>query len=220
MKSILNWVKKYKDTVNLITNIVLGFGTLVTLVFLIIQTRTLQTQTQILSGQYSLVTRPYLKVVDITTQDGDGPTEKIYITLRNFGQGPTTQVNLQKVMIGGADVTYDKYNGTYIFSYTGGGGGISTSKIDKDTGVSVAFSGGFVTALQENDYPADFIFYPGLERLIIASVNKPTYEDTVLRSKVMHVWLEYVWNQEQYYCITKANLQGNRWEITEETRGN
>ncbi len=198
MRRITRWVEKYKDTVILALTFIGVVGGLVGLSFLIIQTHSLEKQTQILSEEYEATYRPYLAVEDIATQEGNGSPLEILITVKNYGQMPATKVDLQKVVIGGADVTYDEETGTYTFTYTGDD---------------------YVTALIDQDYLPDFIFFPGREQIITATVDKSTYQATVLETKVMHIALEYSYGLKRYYYVAKANLQDGIWMVVEE-RGN
>lgn len=230
MRRITEWAKKYKDTANLVG----VFVALVGLSFLIIQTHalerqtfslerqafSLEKQTEILSEEYEAAYRPYLAVEDIATQEGNDSSLKILINVRNYGQMPATKVDIQRVVIGGADVKYDEKTGTYTFTYVGGDTESSpkTTPPDDTAGVSVTGSG-WVTALIEQDYPPDFIFFPGKEQIIIATVDKPTYQATVSETKLMHIALEYSYGLKQYYYVAKANLQDGVWKVVE-NRGN
>jgi len=215
------WVEKYKDTANLVLTFVGVVGALVGLSFLVSQTHSIEKQTQLLSEQYKASSRPYLAVEDIATQQGNSSSLRILINVRNHGQVPATKVDLQQVIIGGADIKYDEKTGTYTFFYTSNGTENSpkTMTTDNKTGVSVTGSVGYVTALVEEDYPPDFIFFPGKEQVIIATVHGPTYEATVSETKVMHIALEYSWGLERYFYLAKATLQDGKWKVVE-NRGN
>lgn len=213
------WVKKNWNTANLVLTAIGVIGALVGLYFLIAQTRSLEKQTQILSEEYKATYRPYLAVEDIATQEGNGSSLSIQINVRNYGQVPATNVSLQKVVVGGA-VEYDQKTGIYTFIYTSNGTESSpkTTATDNTTGVSVTVSG-YVVALIEQDYPPDFIFFPGKEQLVIATVDKPTYQATVSETKLMYIALEYSYGLERYYYVAKATLQDGIWRVVE-NRGN
>jgi len=216
MRRITEGAKKYKDIVTSVGVLVAVVG----LVCLIAQTCSLGKQTHILSEQYRLTFRPYLAVENIETKDGNGSSLEILITVKNYGQVPARKVDLQEVVIGGADVTYDEETGTYTFIYTGGGTKSSpeTTTPDDTTGVSITVSG-YVIALIEQDYPPDFIFFPGKEQIITATVDKPTYQATVLETNLMHIALLYSYGLERYYYVAKADLQDGIWTVVEH-RGN
>jgi hypothetical protein len=199
MKRINDCAKKYQYAITLGGIIVALAG----LGFLIAQTLSLGKQTQILSKEYEATYRPYLAVENIETKDGNGSSlEILIITVKNYGQMPATKVDLQKVVIGGADVKYNEETGTYMFIYGSG-----------DT-----FSG-YLIARIDQDYPPDFIFFPGKEQIIIATVDKSTYQAVVLETKLMHVALEYSYGLERYYYLAKAELQNGLWKVVE-NRGN
>jgi hypothetical protein len=202
---IIEGVNKYKDIVTLALTFIGIVGGLVGLSFLIVQTHALERQTlslerqaEILSEEYEAAYRPYLAVEDIATQEGNDSSLKILINVRNYGQMPATKVDLEKVVIGGADVKYDEETGTYTFIYTGDD---------------------YVIALIDQDYPPDFIFFPGKEQIIIATVDKSIYQATVLETKLMHIALVYSYGLERYYYVAKANLQDGIWTVVE-NRGN
>lgn len=158
MEKIVKWVEKYKDTATLILTFLGVVGALVGLFLLVSQTHSLEKQTQLLSEQYKASSRPYLAVEDIATQQENGSSIRILIHVKNHGQVPATKVELQEVIIGGADIKYDEKTGTYTFIYTGKGTENSpeTTTVDNETGVSITVSGGYVTALVDGDYPPDF----------------------------------------------------------------
>jgi len=169
---------------------------IVAIIFLISQTHSLGTQTRIMSEEFRVTYRPYLGVSQITVQEeGNGSSASIQIFVKNYGQVPATNVNLQKVIIGGADVIYDDKTGTYTFVYTG-----------KD----------YVTPLIGQGNPPDLIFFPGKEQVITATVDKSTYQVTVSETKVMHIALEYSYGLERYYYLAVANLQGDTWKVTQD----
>jgi len=223
LRNFADWARVYKDA---FTVIGVGVG-LVGLFLLISQTHSLDKQTQILSqqsqmlsAQYEASYRPYLRVEDITTQEGNNSFIEILITIKNYGQVPATKVNLQKVIIGGADVIYDEKTGTYTFIYMGDGNeNESEPTTENQGGVTITTSEDYIMALVETDYPPDFIFYPGSPQTVVASVHRPTYQATVSENGLMHIALEYSWGLKQYYYVAKAILQDNTWNVTE-NRGN
>jgi hypothetical protein len=234
MERTVKWVDKYKDTANLILTFVGVTGALVGLSFLVLQTHYLGEQTQylgkqtqllseqsqLLSEQYEATYRPYIAVEDIATQEGDNQSLRILINVTNYGQVPATKVDLQKVVIGGADVTYDEKAGTYTFTYTGhcSEGSPKTTITDNNTGVTVTACG-IVIPLVEQDYPPDFVFFPGRQQAIAATVDESTYQATVSETKVMHIALEYSWGLKRYYYVAKASLQDGTWRVIQ-SRGN
>ena len=190
---ITGWFKRHKDTIKDTITVV---GVLVAVVGIILLGR----QTHLLVQEHRATFRPSLSVENITTQDGNDSFLDILITVKNHGQVPATQVDLEKVIIGGADIEYDEKTGIYTFIYTGN----ST----------------YVTPLVGQNYPPDLIFFPGKEQLIIVrDAHKPTYEDTVSATKVMYVALLYSTGRDQYYYIAKATLQNDTWKVIEH-RGN
>lgn len=217
MGRILDGVKKYKDLANLI-GVLVALGALSCL---IIETHSLENQTQVLSAQYMATYRPYLAVEHITTQEGNGSSLSIQINVKNHGQVPATNVSLQKVVLGAADVEYDEKTGTYTFIYAGGhtGSSLITTTTDNITCVSITASGGYVTALIEQDYPSDFVLFPRMEQIMIATVDKPIYQATVSETKVMHIALQYSYGLERYYYVARATLQDGIWKVVE-SRGN
>lgn len=186
---ITGWFKRHKDTINAV-------GIVVAVVGIII----LGIQTHLLVQEHRATFRPSLSVENITTLDGNNSFLDILITVKNHGQVPATQVNLEKVIIGGANIEYNQKTGIYTFIYTS--------------------SGGYVVPLVGQNYSPDLIFFPGKEQLIIVpDVHKPTYEDTVSETKVMYVALLYSSGRDQYYYIAKATLQNDTWKVIEH-RGN
>jgi hypothetical protein len=195
-----DWIRNHWDMAYKILTAIGIIGALVGLYFLIAQTRSAQEQTRILSEEYRATFRPSLSVENITTQDVKNSFIDILITVKNHGQVPATQVDLEKVIIGGADIEYDQETGSYTFIYTG--------------------NGTYVTPLVGQNYPPDLIFFPGKEQLIIVrDAHKPTYETTVSETKMMHLALVYSSGRDQYYYIAKATLQNNTWKVIEH-RGN
>ena len=201
MGKITDWVEKYRDTANLILTSIGVVGALVGIFFLISQTHSLGKQTRLLAEQYEASYRPYLAVEDIVTQEVNNSSISILISVRNYGQTPAIKVDLNNVIIGGADVEYDEKNGIYTFWYES------------------AANSGLVATLNEEAYPPDFIFFPGKEQVIIATVHGPTYEATVSETKVMHIALEYSWGLERYFYLARATLQEGIWTVVE-NRGN
>jgi len=187
------------DTAHRIWTVIGIIGGLVGLYFLIAQTHSLQEQTRILSEQYRATYRPYLAVENITTQSENGSSLSILIDVKNYGQVPATKVNLEKVVIGGASIHYDPETGVYTFTYIS--------------------DGAYVVPLVGQNYPPDLLFFPNREQLITVSVDKPTYDATVLETQVMHVALLYSFGLDQYYYVAKATLQNDAWEVIED-RGN
>ena len=195
-------------------------GVFVGLSFLILQTHSLGKQTQLLSEQYKASFRPSLGVENIATQEGNNSSLDILIDVKNYGQVPATKVDLEKVIIGGADMQYDEKTKTYTFTYTSNGpeSPPKTTTTDNSTGVSITSSGYVVPLINEN-YPPDVIFFPGKDQVIIATVDKPTYQATVSETKVMYIALEYSWGLDQYYYVAKATLQDDTWKVIQ-NRGN
>ena len=195
-----DWIKKHLETAYKGLTAVGIIVALVGLSFLIAQTRSLEEQTRILSEEYRAAYRPYLAIENITTQSENGSSFNIQINVKNYGQIPATNVSLQKVIIGGADVEYDRKTGIYTFIYTS--------------------NGTYVVSLVGQNYPPDFIFFPGKEQLIVVpDVDRPTYETTVLETKVMYVALLYSSGLDQYYYIARATLEKDTWKVMEH-RGN
>lgn len=228
LRKITKWVKRHKDTIPAVGVAVGVVAAVVSLVFLGLQTGSLRKQTQVLSEQYQLLAeqykatfRPSLGVENITTQDGNNSSIDILIDVKNYGQVPATKVDLAKVIIGGADVRYDEKTKTYTFTYTSNGteSPPKTTPTDNNTGVSITVSGGLLVALINENYPPDIIFFPGQDQVIIATVDKPTYQATVSETKVMYVALLYSSGLDQYYCVAKATLQDDTWKVIQ-NRGN
>jgi len=177
-------------------------------------------QTQLLAKQYKATFRPSLGVENITTQEGNNSSLDILIEVKNYGQVPATKVDLEKVIIGGADVQYDEKTGyTFIYTSHGTESPPKTTTTDNNTGVSITVSGGLLVALINENYPPDIIFFPGQAQVINATVDKPTYEATVSEMKVMYVALLYSSGRDQYYCVAKATLQDDIWKVIQ-NRGN
>jgi hypothetical protein len=222
------WVDNNKDAATLVLTFIGVLGGLAGLAFLILQTYSLTIQTRLFSEQmalqqadYNARSRPYLAVNDNETQKGIGSSLSILIGVRNYGQTPATKVDLQEVIIGGADVKYDEKTGTYTFTYTSRvtDDAPKTTTTDSNTGVSITSSGKYLTALIEKDYPPDFIFFPDSEQVIIATVDDSIYQGTVSQTNVMHVALFYSWGSQQYYYVAKATLQDGEWKV-DEHKGN
>jgi len=182
------------------------------------QTKLLSEEIGILQADYKARTRPYLAVENIEINESTGSFIDILINVKNYGQSPATGVYLDQVVIGGADVKYDEETGRYTFTYTGSDteNPQERSTTDNDTDISVTPSGGYVTALIEKDYAPDLIFFPGREQVLPATVHKPTYQATVLETRVMHILIEYSWGSEQYYYVAKATLQDNVWKVIQD----
>ena len=207
-KAIRKLVEKVivSDTAHRIWTVVGIIGGLVGLFCLIAQTRSLheqtrfvEEQTRILSEQYGATFRPYLAIENITTQSENGSSLSVLIDVKNYGQVPATNVSLEKVVIGGASIHYDTETGVYTFTYIS--------------------DGTYVVPLVGQNYPPDLLFFPNREQLITVSVDKPTYDATVLETQVMHVGLLYSLGLDQYYYVAKATLQNDIWKVIED-RGN
>jgi len=185
---IRGWCWRHKPTIG-------GIGLAVAIGGLVF----LGIETHLLVQEHRATFRPSLCVENITTQDANGSSLDILISVKNYGQVPATPAHLQ-VIIGGADIEYHEKTGTYTFIYTS--------------------NGTYVVPLLRGNYPPDLIFFPGKEELItVPSVHKPTYEDTVSATKVMYVALQYSSGRDQYYYIAQAALQNGTWKVTEH-RGN
>ena len=109
---------------------------------------------------------------------------------------PATQVDLEKAIIGGADIEYNQKTGIYTFIYT--------------------INGTYVLPLLGQNYYPNLIFFLGKEEhIIVHDAHKPTYGDTVLATKVMYVALLYSTGRDQYYYIAKATLQNDTCKVIE-----
>lgn len=107
---ITGWCKRHKDTINAV-------GIVLAVVGIII----LGIQTYLLVQEHRATFRPSLSVENITTQNGNDSSLDILISVKNYGQVLATQVDLEKVIIGGADIEYDQKTGIYTFIYTSSG---------------------------------------------------------------------------------------------------
>lgn len=252
-KKITEWVTEYKDTVTLIVTVIGVIGAIAGLFILIWQTHTLSRQTEILGNQTSLLgnqtqlqqsdyvnrTRPYLRLVEITVQDGNSSEVlDVLLELQNCGQVPATKAWLGEreggevgIYIGAKDLMYNESTGEFT----------ATSKLPcmpslspeippsppaedshgTSADVTITATPCWLPALNKTSLPEDQIFYPGISGNQIITVKKSSYNEAIKVVTTMQIGLKYYGEgREYYYIATLKKTVDNTWDIQPIERGN
>jgi hypothetical protein len=219
---------------------------------LIWQTHTLSRQTDILGNQTSLLgnqtqlqqsdyvnrTRPYLRLVGITVQEGNSSEVlDVLLELQNCGQVPATKAWLGEVeggevgiYIGAEDLKYNESTGKFTATYNGPCMPSLSPEIPPSppaqsthgTSINITITARpcWLAALNKAGVPEDQIFYPQISGNQIITVKKSTFNEATKAFDIMQIGLKYYGEgREYYYIATLQKTPDNTWDIQPIERG-
>lgn len=180
---------RIKDNWPLINTIVLT----ITLIFIAKQSCSIARNTQLLESDYEARNRPYLVFSDVKEQLVENDSVYLDIEVINRGDVPATNVFLDRLIIGGGELSY-RSDGQYIFSY------LSTE--------------GYITSLEVQNLPRDLVFFPEESMVFPAEVHRGTYEGSVIETGKWLIALEYSWGERHYVYIGEGTVNADgTWSI-------
>lgn len=144
-------------------------------------------QTRILQASYEASYRPYLSVENITVQEGSTEFFKIAFEVTNRGESPATKLNVESTFVGGEDVRFDEITDIYT--------------------ITVTSEGPYLVDLRGPGLPSDLMMYPGERYTMSIAAHKPTFNETVARTGIMHIGIPYSWGDKEYVCMAVALKQ-------------
>jgi len=206
------------------------------------QTSLLASQTQLQQSDYVNRTRPYLRLVGITVQDGNSSEVlDVLLELQNCGQVPATKAWLGEreggevgIYIGADDLEYNESIGKFTAAYTGecmpslypeSSQSPPSTPVEQSHGTSINITitatPCWLAAINQTGVPKDQIFYPGISANQIIRVNKSTFNKATNAYDTMQIGLKYYGEGHVYYYIaTLKKTADNTWAIQPIERGN
>ena len=210
-RKAVGWMKKNKETATLLVTIIGVLGAWVGLIFLIIQTNSLQQQTHTLQSDYEARTRPYLSVGNITVEQyGNTSFVDIMIDIFNRGQLPATKVDLPKIVLGPL-LNFNEKTNTISIIGTEECPEPMVTVVEGTPTISVCPT--YLTSISQEGFPSDYIFFPEMHHTITVRTDKSQYDAAITKWGAMSIAIPYRFSDKVYYYIAEAEMQGGEWTV-------